>query len=448
VPPQVKTVIEGRGIRFKARKMLWLLKFAAENTAMQPKLIEEYSYLLDDARQSGVEVNEIYGWLISRIRETPDLCHSNNENPRPVRAEHADEFAGSPPASQDPEEQTKDVNPSSSSVPSEKAEEEDSGWARPPLHQDEHCADAVKERESNAVDQPEPVRTPADDPKPTVDHEVKQLGAPDEAVAFQCFEQNIAQMAAADEFEEGPPIRQDSDREKFTHLFHEAQRLEVEIVEIERELDRGKKEGRSKLDPKVVEQATRVFEMANLVHSEILPQRVLEEFVAEAGIRQDKRDRYAWSPLVRAVGASVEIKGARPSRPTQTRRSICAAAVHTAMSTGMTAQEFENELTHPPVRGEKHGLYHLAAEARNAKQAVEQEKAADEIAQALADLDKGGAYRVSGDFSGIASGFHLIAIKLPEDTTAVTETFGSIVVPEEEALVQRLLGNWIKGRCR
>ncbi len=136
-----------------------------------------------------------------------------------------------------------------------------------------------------------------------------------------------------------------------------------------------------------------------------VPQDVVDTFLLEAGIKHHGNKKIPCSPFMRAIGAHGEIKGTRRSKRKKKRATTYASAVDYAIRQGMTEEDFEAEVRHPPTPGERHGIEHLAKLGRKMRRGEP-----DEPADPPANLP----FRVEGDLSGIPPGYHLMVFRLEQ----------------------------------
>jgi len=148
---------------------------------------------------------------------------------------------------------------------------------------------------------------------------------------------------------------------------------------------------------------------------------------------------------MRAIIDTGVIKGTPTSRRKRARASTYASAIDHGIREGMTEEVFAAELEQPRKKGERHGIEHLAAEGRKARQSADSKHSTDQVAEALDHLEEGGGFLVSGNFD-VEPGYRLVVIKVPAET-AITETRGQIVDPVDDSLVQRILRQWVKARA-
>jgi hypothetical protein len=283
--------------------------------------------------------------------------------------------------------------------------------------------------------------------EPTGDSEDAALEAAAEPA--ESFEQKISGSSLLTiEFEEGRPWSRpatDPALEAFRTNLREAEAIERQITDIEKTADENVAKIKASLAPLVTQQILACYRAGKLVAEGRVPPSAMEEYALEAGIKEHGNEKVPWSRLMRAIIANGEIKGTQISQRKRARASTYASAIDFGIREGMTPEEFTAELERPRKRGERHGIEHLAEQGRRARRAATFERSADQVADALKCLHDGGAFVVSGDFSGVEPGYRLVVINVL-DGTPITETRGQIIDPIDEAIVQRVLRQWIMVR--
>jgi hypothetical protein len=268
--------------------------------------------------------------------------------------------------------------------------------------------------------------------------------------ATESFVQQIFGPARPEiEFEEGRPWSPptvDPFVAAFQEHVGEAEVLERQIADIEGAADQLIADTKGSLAPLEKQQIVACFEAWKLFAEGNVPVSVMDQYALEAGVKAHGNQKIPCSRFMRTIMATDVIKGTRVSKHKQARASTYASAIDFGIRKGMSEEAFAAELDQPRKRGEHHGIEHLAAEGRKARQSTSAEHSADQVAEALDRLEEGGGFLVSGDFTDVEPGYRLVVIHVPAETT-ITETHGQIIDPIEDAVVQRILRNWIKSRA-
>ena len=233
--------------------------------------------------------------------------------------------------------------------------------------------------------------------------------------------------------------------EAFQTNLREAEALETNIAAIENEADEVLEDVKGRLASLQKQQTVACFRAWKLVADGKVPIAAMEEYALEAGVKAHGNAKIPCSGLMRAIVASGVIKGTQTSQLKRARASTYASAIYYAIHEGMTEDKFTAELKESRKRGERHGIEHLAALGRKVRRAANSERSTTENAQALESLSQGGAFVVSGDFTDVTPGYRLVVINVPAENT-ITETRGQIIDPIDDALVRRVLQQWIKTR--
>ena len=257
--------------------------------------------------------------------------------------------------------------------------------------------------------------------------------------------QNISEI----EFEEGRPWSQpvrDQSQLAFEEHLHEAESLERQITDIESTTDQLLVETKGRLAPLQTRQIVVCFTAWKLVADGKVPASAIDEYALNAGIKAHGNEKIPCSRPMRAIVLTGVINGTKPSKHKLARASTYASAIDYGIREGMTEEQFVAELEQPRKQGERHGIEHLAALGRKARQTTYAQQEAEHVAQRLNGLWDGGGFLVSGDFTDVQPGYRLVVIDLPAETT-VTEVRGQIIDPVDEALVRRLLRTWIRARA-
>jgi hypothetical protein len=250
------------------------------------------------------------------------------------------------------------------------------------------------------------------------------------------------------EFEEGRAWLQlapDQYLAPFQEHLREAEDLETKIVNIENEADELLEDTDGRLDPLKKSQIVACLRAWKLVADGKVPASVMDEYVLAGGVKAHGNEKIPPSRLMRAIVATGVIKGTRTSQRKRARASAYASAIDYAIRQGMTEEAFTAELDRQHKRGEHHGIEHLAAQGRKARQSTNVQRVTEQLAEALNGLEDAGGFLISGDFSDVEPGYRFIVINVPAETT-ITETRGQIIDPVDDALVQRILRQWIKAR--
>jgi hypothetical protein len=214
------------------------------------------------------------------------------------------------------------------------------------------------------------------------------------------------------EFEEGPPRHHDPSVDAFKKNFAEVLRLEEQISPEEARLEgisSAEAELEQKIELLVKEQILAVYRGWKPVAEGKVSQDVVDTFLLEAGIKRHGNEKIPCSPFMRVIVAHGEIKGTRRSKRKKKRAATHASAVDYVIRVGMTEEEFEAELRHPPTPGERHGIEHLAELGRAARRAAKLD--GDPV---LPQLDM--PFTIEGDFSGVQPGDHLMLARPQGDT--------------------------------
>jgi hypothetical protein len=183
-------------------------------------------------------------------------------------------------------------------------------------------------------------------------------------------------------FEEDPPrsiIGHNASRDAFYQAAREAERLERDIAEIERQQEQKEDDAKGRLAPLNKQQILAAFDMAKLVRDGTVETSVMEAYVSEAGIRRHGNEKVPYSGLIKAVFASGEIKGGAPkNNRKRARASTYASAIDFALTERWSAEQFAAEIDKPRRKGERHGIEFLAAAGRQRRNAEKTAHAADQ----------------------------------------------------------------------
>ena len=269
------------------------------------------------------------------------------------------------------------------------------------------------------------------------------------AVPTKSFAQNTFGQATEIPFEEGRPWSQpapDPFVAAFNEHIREAQGFERQIVEIESPADQLLGDAKGSIAPLERQQIVSCYRAWKLVAEGKVPASVVDQCALEAGEKVHGNERIKCSRLMRAIVKNGVITGTRSSQSKRARASTYASAIDFGIREGMSAEAFATELEQPRKRGEHDGIECFAAKGRKVRQTANAQHATDQVTEALNCLDEGGAFLVAGDFSGIEAGYRLLVINVRAETT-ITETRGQIIGPVDDALVQRILRQWIKSRA-
>jgi hypothetical protein len=227
------------------------------------------------------------------------------------------------------------------------------------------------------------------------DTPIQQATKPSDAPI--CSARNIPDPATADpRFEEGPPRRNDPSIEAFSRHVAEGQRLEIQIETLEAEADQLSK-------PLIIEQLVRGFRACSLVATGQIPSEVVDNVIAEAGVKRHGNEKIPCSALMRAIVGESEARGTPRFQRKKQRATTYASAVDFAVQQGMSQEAFEAELSHPPTLGERHGIEHLATLGRKLRRG-EPTGSSDPPA----DMP----FRVEGDLSPVPPGVHLMVYRV------------------------------------
>jgi hypothetical protein len=262
-------------------------------------------------------------------------------------------------------------------------------------------------------------------------------------IAVESFVQKtLPPQPANAEFEEDPPRAlsgHNMARTAFQIAASEAERLEEQIAEIEREIEQGLVGAKGRLAPIQKAQIVATFEMAKLVHDQQVPAQVVDEYIRGAGVKRHENEKVPFSALMRAVVTSAEIKGAPKNQRKIARASTYASAIDFVISEGMTKEEFEAELDQPRKRGEQHGIEHLAASGRKMRNATNKEvKVKSDADKVSAFLEAQTRFKISGIVGKCKLGPHLMHIEISKDKKGKVDVRG-VVLDVDKALTHRVL---------
>jgi hypothetical protein len=220
------------------------------------------------------------------------------------------------------------------------------------------------------------------------------------------------------EFEEGRSRRSDPSIEAFNQNVAEAQRLEKEISDAEAQTEQQCESLRT-------EQVLRAFHACKLVTTDDVPPVVVEDFILSAGIKWHGNNKIPCSRLMRAIVWEGDAKGTVRFERKKQRATTYASAVDYAIRHGMSEEDFEAELRHPPAPGERHGLEHLAECGRKLRRGE-----VEDSCDPPADMP----LRVEGDLSGTPPGDHLVVVRVVQG-----ETVKGALLRVPESMVRRAL---------
>jgi hypothetical protein len=162
-------------------------------------------------------------------------------------------------------------------------------------------------------------------------------------------------------------------------------------------------------------------------------QDVVDTFLLEAGSKRHGNEKIPCSRLMRAIVLQNEPKGTQRYKRKKKRATTYASAVDFVIRGGMTEEEFEAELRHPPTLGERHGIERLADLGRAARRGARDD---GKPVDPPADLP----FRVDGELRRIPLGDHLMLVRSDGDTAVG----GLLTVPED--MVRRVLAADAKSR--
>jgi hypothetical protein len=229
------------------------------------------------------------------------------------------------------------------------------------------------------------------------------------------------------------------------HLREAAADLERQIADIESTGEEMLEALKGDLALLEKQQIVAGFRAWKLVDEGKVPVSTMDEYALTAGIKAHGNEKIPCSRLMRAIVATGVTKGTPASQRKRARASSYASGTDFGIRQGMTEEEFAAELQQPRKRGERHGIEYLAAEGRKARRTTKSLHEIEQLAEALDGLEDAGGFLISGNFSGVEQGYRLIVINVPAETM-ITETRGQIIDPVDDALVQRILRQWIKAR--
>lgn len=204
------------------------------------------------------------------------------------------------------------------------------------------------------------------------------------------------------EFEEDPPLRRHPAVAAFDQELAEARQLEEQIEALETETDQRR-------EPLVCEQLLRAFRAWSRVEVGQVPIDHVENFIADAGIKRHGNERIPCSALMRAIVGESEATGTPRYKHKKVRASTYASAVDYAVHERMTEEELRTELYHPPTRGEHHGIEALAERGRALRREGGMEDSSTEPPTEM-------TYGITGSLSGVAAGYHLMLVRVENDT--------------------------------
>ena len=246
---------------------------------------------------------------------------------------------------------------------------------------------------------------------------------------------NISDASSSEiECKGGPPLRHDPALDEFDREVGEAARLQQEIVEIEAKIDEGTEDANRRLAPLRTAQALSSFRVCKLVHDGKVPSEAVDEFVRKGGGKPHANESIPHSRLIRAIVAQGTVKGTPNYKRMRQRATTYASAIDHALRVGMTEDEFRAEIEGLPKKaGKYHGIEHLAAEGRVARDAGKPLPTPPAM-----------PYTVSGDFAGIKPGDHLLLITVAE---GAAEMAGALLVVDEK-MIRRVLTADEKARSK
>jgi hypothetical protein len=251
----------------------------------------------------------------------------------------------------------------------------------------------------------------------TESHVEDSTASTTESSARNISDASSSEMKAA----ERAPLRRDPALDEFDREVGEAKRLQGMIVETESEIDDGTKDLEGRLADLEIDQILVFFRVMKLIAEGNVSTEAVDRY---AGVKPHGNQKIANSHLMRAIVAQGATKGTRTARRRQQRATTYAGAVDHALRVAMTEGEFRAELEGPRKQvGQYHGIEDLAKKGRAARR-KEQSGGSVPSPEAM-------PYTVSGDFTGIKPGDHLLLITVAE---GAAEMAGALLVVDEKMI--------------
>jgi hypothetical protein len=205
---------------------------------------------------------------------------------------------------------------------------------------------------------------------------------------------------AEQEFEEGPPRHRNPAIDTFKAIFAEARQIEPQISAAEAKLEQD-------VEPLVTKQILLAFRASKLVDEGRISARDVDSLLLEAGTKPHGNEKIKCSRLVRAIVLQNESKGTPQYKRKRQRATPYASGIDYGIQQGMTEEDFEKELRHPPTPGKRHGIERLAELGVKLRRGQ-----ADNLVSPALDLP----YRVDGGLSRIPAGYRLMLVRSDGDT--------------------------------